>query len=84
MRKVLALLSAVAFLGSAGLALAEEASGVIQIVDPATRTLQLEDGTTFVVSEGVPIEELQPGTEVTVSYEETDGMMTATSVTPTE
>jgi hypothetical protein len=84
MKKILALLSTVAFLGAAGIASAEEASGVIQTVDPAARTLQLEDGTIFMVSEGVPLEELQPGTEVTVSYEETDGNMTATSVTPVQ
>jgi hypothetical protein len=36
------------------------------------------------VAEGVALEALQPGTEVTVSYEETDGMKTATQVVPAQ
>jgi len=84
MRKVLATLSTVALLGFAGSALAEEASGKISTVDPTSRMIQLEDGTSFTVSEGVAIESLQPGTEVTVSYEEQNGENVATEVVPTQ
>jgi hypothetical protein len=84
MKKLLALLTAVMFLGSFGAALAEDASGKIQAVDPAARTIQLEDGTIFAVAEGVAMDTLQPGTEVTVSYEENDGQKTATAVTPAQ
>jgi hypothetical protein len=84
MKKVLAALSTAVLLGFAGSALAEEASGKITSVDPASRMIQLEDGTSFTVSEGVAIESLQPGTEVTVSYEEQDGKNVATEVVPTQ
>jgi len=84
MRKLLPVLAATAFLGFAGSALADEATGRIQAIDPASGTLMLEDGTLFTVSEGVAIDTLQPGTEVTVSYEEMDGKKEATSVTPSQ
>jgi hypothetical protein len=84
MRKTLAVLSVLSILGSAGAALAEEAMGKIQAVDPATRTLTLEDGNSFVLGEAVAIDSLQPGSDVTVSYEEKDGQKTATQVTPAQ
>ena len=84
MRKTLAVLSVLSILGTAGAALAEEAMGKIQAVDPATRTLTLEDGNSFVLGEAVAIDSLQPGSDVTVSYEEKDGQKTATQVTPAQ
>jgi len=84
MRKTLAVLSVLSILGTAGAALAEEAMGKIQAVDPATRTLTLEDGNSFVLGEAVAIDSLQPGSDVTVSYEEKDGQKTATEVKPAQ
>jgi len=84
MRKTLAVLSVLSILGSAGVALAEEAMGKIQAVDPATRTLTLEDGSSFILGEAVAIDALQPGSDVTVSYEEKDGQKTATEVKPAQ
>ena len=84
MRKTLAVLSVLSILGSAGVALAEEAMGKIQAVDPATRTLTLEDGSSFILGEAVAIDTLAPGSDVTVSYEEKDGQKTATQVTPAQ
>jgi Cu/Ag efflux protein CusF len=84
MRKTLAVLSVLSILGSAGAALAEEAMGKIQAVDPATRTLTLEDGSSFILGDAVAIDSLQPGSDVTVSYEEKDGQKTATQVTPAQ
>ena len=84
MNKFLPAVAAAAFLGFAGPSLADEASGRIQSVDPANGMLVLEDGTEFTVSEEVAIEALEPGAEVTVSYEEMDGKKQATSVTPSE
>ncbi|MGH6803368.1 MAG: DUF1344 domain-containing protein [Methyloceanibacter sp.] len=84
MRKTLAVLSVLSILGSAGAALAEEAMGKIQAVDPATRTLTLEDGNSFILGEAVAIDSLQPGSDVTVSYEEKDGQKTATEVKPAQ
>ncbi|HVR68420.1 MAG TPA: DUF1344 domain-containing protein [Verrucomicrobiae bacterium] len=84
MRKTLAVLSVLSILGTAGAALAEEAMGKIQAVDPATRTLTLEDGSSFVLGDAVAIDSLQPGSDVTVSYEEKDGQKTATEVKPAQ
>src|SRR5688572_29218489 len=84
MKKTLVAISVAAFLGAAGAALAEEAKGKIQAVDPAAKTITLEDGTTYTLAEGVMVDTLQPGTEVTVSFEEKDGTKTASSVTPAQ
>ena len=82
MKKALVAISVAALLGTAGAALAEDAKGKIQAVDPAAKTITLEDGTTYTLAEGVVVEGLQPGTEVTVSFEEKDGTKTASAVTP--
>jgi len=79
MNKFVAPLAALAFVFSAGIAMADEAAGKITAVDE--QTLILEDGTTFTIGEGVSTEGLEPGTEVTVSYEEKDGQMVITEVT---
>ena len=80
MNKLIAPIAALAFVFSAATAFAEEAAGKVAAVDAAT--LILEDGQTFTISEGVSTEGLEPGTEVTVSYEEKDGQMVATEVAP--
>ncbi len=82
MKNVIAVLTAVLFLGSAGAAFADEAKGKIQAVDPTARTIQLEDGSMYTVAEGVALDALTPGTEVTVAFEEKDGTKTATEVKP--
>lgn len=84
MKNLFAVLTAVLFLGAAGAALADEATGKIQAVDPTSRAIQMEDGTIFTVAEGVAMDALQPGTEVMVSFEEKDGQKTATAVTPAQ
>jgi hypothetical protein len=84
MKKTLVAISVAALLGTAGVALADEAKGKIQAVDPTAKTITLEDGTTYTLAEGVMIESLQPGTEVTVSFEDKDGTKTASSVTPAQ
>jgi Cu/Ag efflux protein CusF len=82
MRKVLGVVTAIAMLGLAGAASADEASGKIQSVDPGSRTITLDDGNAYIVSEGVAIDSLQPGSEVTVSFEEQNGQRVASGVTP--
>ena len=69
-------------LGLAGVANAEEASG--KVVSMEGGVLILEDGTSFTISEGVSTEGLQPGMEVTVSYEDQGGERVATGVTPAQ
>ncbi len=73
MNKLLGALVAVAFLGTPGVASAEEATGSVEGVDLQSRMIVLDDGTVFAVDQGIALETLRPGSEVTVSYEETDG-----------
>ena len=80
MNKTTALLSAAVLMLSAGLALAAEDSGKVKAVDTPSRTLTLENGTTFRLSENVTIQMLKPGQEVTVSYEERGGQRVADQV----
>ena len=74
MKKFLGVATAIGFMAlSAGAFAAEEASGMIKALNPETRTIVLDDGNTYTVAEGVVIENLKPGSEVKVSYEEMDG-----------
>ncbi len=80
MNKLIAPFAALAFAFSMATAHADEAAGKIAAADAGT--LILEDGTTFTIGEGVSMEGLEPGTEVTVSYEDQDGTLVATEVAP--
>ncbi len=80
MNKLVAPFAALAFAFSMATAHADEAVGKIAGADAGT--LVLEDGTTFTLAEGVSMEGLEPGTEVTVSFEEQDGQLIATEVAP--
>ena len=64
------------------IAQADATGGKIATVDPAAGSITLEDGTTFTIAEGVSMEGLEPGTEVTVSFEEQHGQLIATEVAP--
>ncbi len=80
MNKLIAPFAALAFVFSIAIAQADETAGKVAVVDSST--LILEDGTTFTIGEGVSMEGLEPGTDVTVSYEEQDGNLIATQVAP--
>ena len=80
MNKLIAPFAALAFAFSIAGAHADEAAGKVAAAD--STTLTLEDGTTFTIGEGVSMEGLEPGTEVTVSYEDQDGTLVATEVAP--
>ncbi len=80
MNKLIAPFAALAFAFSIAAAHADEIAGKLAAAD--STTLILEDGTTFTLGEGVSMEGLEPGTEVTVSYEEQDGQLIATEVAP--
>ena len=82
MKALLAALGILALVGLAGIAQAEETSGRVATMD--SRMLVLEDGSAFTIGEGVSLEGLQPGTSVTVSFEEIDGQKVATRVAPKE
>jgi len=65
---------------SANEAASDETAGTIAVVDEST--LILEDGATFTISDSVSIEGLEPGTEVTVSFEEQGGQIFAIKIAP--
>lgn len=73
MNKLLGALVAVALFGTAGIAGAEEATGMVENIDLQSRLILLDDGTVFTVDQGIALEALRPGSEVTVSYEESNG-----------
>lgn len=81
MKKLLATLAAAALLASTGLASAAESQGKVKSVDESKMEMTLEDGTVYQLGAEVMIKELQPGQEVTVSYETKDGKNHADKVT---
>ena len=84
MRYLIAPLSALALLCTVSLAQAEEAKGTIAAVDQSQGMIVLDSGETFTLADGVSIEGLAPGTEVTVSYEEKDGQKVVHDVLPSQ
>lgn len=81
MKKILVSLAALAMIATATTALAGESRGKVKMIDPATKTLTLEDGTKYQVSDLLAVEGLKPGQSVTVSYETKDGLKQAKKVT---
>ncbi|MEL6920574.1 MAG: DUF1344 domain-containing protein [Pseudomonadota bacterium] len=63
-------------------AFAGEGEGVISAVDPATRTIILEDGSQWVAAEDLDMAELAVGDAISVTFE--DGTTTLTSITKVE
>lgn len=74
MKKTLA--TAATLLALIGSAYAATMEGVVQSVDPATRTITLETGQSFVAAEGIPIEALQTGTKIKVTVDDSTGAVT--------
>ena len=63
---------------------AGEVAGTIKTVDPAERTIVLDDGTKLWVAEGVTIDSLKEGTKVKASFEERDGKNVVTKIETAE
>ena len=80
MRKLLTALSGLALLLAVGIAKAEDAKGIVKEINIAEAYVLLEDGNKFILAEGVSMEELKAGDEVTVSYEMKEGQKVATGV----
>jgi Protein of unknown function (DUF1344) len=59
---------------------AADIEGKIQSIDAGERSLTLDNGTKIWLAEGVAVDAVKEGAEVTVSYEERDGKPVATSV----
>lgn len=80
MRKLVTALSGLALLLAVGIANAEDAKGIVKEINITEAWVLLEDGTQFALAEGVTMEELKAGDEVTVSYEMKEGKKVATAV----
>ncbi|HTV68990.1 MAG TPA: DUF1344 domain-containing protein [Rhizobiaceae bacterium] len=74
MKKILA--TTLASLAFIGMAYAATVEGVVQTVDPATRTVTLADGQSFVAPEGVALDTLQPGAKIMITVDDTTGSVT--------
>jgi Protein of unknown function (DUF1344) len=77
MNRILATLAATAALVSA--AFAGEIDGVVKTYDEATKTVTLEDGSAYVLAEGVVVEGVVAGAKVKVVFD--DATKAATAVT---
>ncbi|WP_378949565.1 DUF1344 domain-containing protein [Mesorhizobium sp. ANAO-SY3R2] len=75
MNKILA--ATIASLAFIGTAYAADVEGTVQAVDPATKSITLEDGKTYVVPESISIEGLAAGAKVKVTVDDTTGAVTA-------
>ncbi len=84
MRKLMIATSAAVMLAASTFAaLAAEASGKIQAIDPSAGTVTLADGKTYTLPAEFDAASLQVGQDVTITYDEgSAGEMTASSVTP--
>ena len=79
MRRLIAFVL-VSVLAIAPLAWAGQIEGKVKSVDQSDRTVTLEDGTRIVVPQGMDLDQLREGAEITMSYEEKDGKNEATNV----
>lgn len=73
MNKLLGALVAAALIGPAGVADAEEATGMVDGIDLQARVIRLDNGAIFAVDHSVALEALRRGAEVTVTYAEKNG-----------
>lgn len=80
--KLTAALAGGALLASAIFAVAGEGQGVIASIDPETRMIVLEDGSSWLAADEVDLAGLAPGDTISVVY--TDGTTTLTEVTKVE
>lgn len=76
------LLTAVASLAFIGAAFAATVEGVVQSVDPATRTVTLQDGKAFIAPESTDLDALKAGTRITVTVDDSTGSVTEVEVAP--
>jgi Cu/Ag efflux protein CusF len=84
MRKLMIAASAATLLAVSSMAaLAAEANGKIQSIDPTAGTVTLADGTTYQLPAQFDAASLQVGEQVTITYDQgSGGTMTATDVKP--
>lgn len=78
MKKFVALLIASAAMVAT--AYAGQIEGVVKAFDEATKTVTLEDGSGYVLAEGVTVEGLAAGAKVKVVFDDTSKAATAVTV----
>jgi Protein of unknown function (DUF1344) len=78
MNRILASLAATAALVSA--AFAGEIEGVVKTFDAATKTVTLEDGSAYVLAEGVVADAIVAGAKVKVTFDDATKAATAVEV----
>jgi Protein of unknown function (DUF1344) len=75
MNKILAaLVASAAFIS---VAFAGEVEGVVKTFDAATKTITLEDGSAYVLAEGVAVDGLAAGAKVKVTFDDATKAATA-------
>lgn len=75
MNKILAaLVASAAFIS---VAFAGEIEGVVKAFDAATKTITLEDGSAYVLAEGVAVDGLAAGAKVKVTFDDATKAATA-------
>ena len=79
MKKFVALLIASAAMVAT--AYAGQIEGTVKAFDPATKTVTLEDGSAYVLAEGVAADKIAAGTKVQVTFDDTSKAATAVTVT---
>jgi hypothetical protein len=84
MKNIVAGLCALVFALTLGMANAEDAKGIVEQISADHMWLILKDGTRFSLAEGIDLEGIKAGEEVTVSYEMKDGQKVATEVAKDE
>jgi ABC-type phosphate transport system substrate-binding protein len=75
-------LALVAVLALGTMASAADISGKVKAVDPAGKSITLDDGTTLMIPATAKVDKkaLAPGTDVKASYEEKGGMKVVNSI----
>lgn len=66
----------------AGSALAANTDGTIKAVDKAARTLTLDDGSKYKLSDEYDLEQYTDGMSVTIQYEEVNGTKVVLQIIP--
>jgi Cu/Ag efflux protein CusF len=74
------ILAAAASVAMLGAAYAATVDGVVQSVDPATRTVTLEDGKSFVAPESAALDQLTAGAKIKVTVDDTTGAVTQVDI----
>jgi len=80
MMRLLRFALVIVLLAVPAIALGAEIQGKVKAIDAGDRVVTLEDGTRISIPDGIALDVLKEGAEITVSYEERDGKNEATSV----